>query len=166
MLAVPTSQEAASLIYKDNTAEYKERYKRPEPSIYQTQFYFLRKLAAFCRKEKIQLILVNMPLTRANISLLSPTIYLQYLQALKKFGYDQNIAVLDLCTWSDYTQADFHDSVHLNAFGGKKFIYRLVENLAKLPRTRKAMLLAGEELKLHEDLLDSSRLIGKKVKNQ
>lgn len=149
MLAVPTTPADARRQYTDNVAEYRERYKRPEPSIYQTQFYFLRKLASYCHKEKIELVLVNMPLSQANIALLKPDVYQQYLQAIKEFGYNMNMPVLDLCAPGYYMKEDFHDTVHLNAYGGKKFIWTLVETLAKLPRTRRALTLAGDELARH-----------------
>ena len=157
MLAVPLTPAQAAAQTSDNTAEYRERYKHPEPSTYQLQFYFLRRLAYYCRKEKIELVLVNMPITQQNISLLNPTVYLQYVQAIKAFGYDNNVAVLDLCNWSQYVPGDFHDSVHLNAFGGKKFLWHLAEGLAAWPRTRLALEMAGAELRRHKEVEATSR---------
>jgi hypothetical protein len=151
MMAVPSTVTQARKQYTDNTDEYRERYKRPEPSIYQTQFYFLRKLASYCHKEKIELVLVNMPISKANIALLRPEVYQQYLQAIKEFGYNLNFPVIDLCAPSFYVKDDFHDTVHLNAFGGKKFIWSLVEALSKSQRTRRALTLAGDELQRHEE---------------
>jgi hypothetical protein len=151
MMAVPSTQNEAKQRYTDNTDEYRERYKRPEPSIYQTQFYFLRKLASYCHKEKIELVLVNMPLSKENIALLKPEVYQQYLQAIKEFGYNMNYPVIDLCAPSVYSKGDFHDTVHLNAFGGKKFIWTLVDALHKSSRTRRALTLAGDELQRHEE---------------
>lgn len=155
MLAVPVTPKEAAAQYTDNTKEYKERYKHPEPSIYQLQFYFLRRLAYYCHKEKIELILVNMPISRENISLLNPSVYMQYVQAIKDFGYSYNIPVLDQCDWNYYNKEDFHDTVHLNAYGGKRFIWSLVDGLAANPRTRRALKLAGEELKRHEEIEDA-----------
>ncbi len=81
--------------------------------------------------------------------MLKPDVYQQYLQAIKEFGYNMNMPVLDLCAPGYYMKEDFHDTVHLNAYGGKKFIWTLVETLAKLPRTRRALTLAGDELARH-----------------
>jgi hypothetical protein len=156
MLAVPITPQEAVAQYTDNTKEYRERYKHPEPSIYQLQFYFLRRLAYYCHKEKIELILVNMPISRENVSLLNPTVYLQYLQAIKDFGFSYNIPVMDACDFDKYKKDDFHDTVHLNAYGGKKFIWNLVDALAANPRTRRALKLAGEELKRHQEIEEES----------
>jgi hypothetical protein len=91
-----------------------------------------------------------MPISRANVSLLSPIVYLQYLQAIKNIGFSYNIPVLDLCDWNEYTKDDFHDTVHLNGYGGKKFLWNLVETISATPRIRMALKMAGDELSRHK----------------
>jgi hypothetical protein len=152
MLAMPLARADAQALYKDNTAEYRERYKRPVPGIYQTQLYFLRKLAAYCRREKIELVLVNMPISELNVSLLRPMAYQQYLSGMQVFGFSQDIAFIDLCNWKTFTTEDFHDSVHLNAFGGQKLFDSLIEQCAKKGRVRRALKLAGIQMQASEEL--------------
>ncbi len=157
MVAGTLTRAQASKQYVDNSAEYRERYKKPEPHIYQTQLYFLRKIAAYCRREKIKLVLVNMPLTELNISMLKPEAHTMYLKTIENFGVDQGIATFDLCDTQAFKQEDFHDTVHMNAFGGKKFFERLANVLAANPGTAKAFKLSGAELAEHTALATSGK---------
>ncbi len=68
----PISEAAARKRWINNAPEYLERYKHPDKHVYQTQFYFLQEIAKFCKKERIELVLVNMLLTSYNIHLLGP----------------------------------------------------------------------------------------------
>jgi hypothetical protein len=136
--------------WTDNTKEYIERYRKPDPNIYHTQFYFLQKLAQYCHRERIELVLVNMPLTSYNIGLLNAQTYFNYMEALLGFGAKNNVPVVNLCDLSHYQNSDFHDSVHLNGFGGKKFFDALVLSLNDNQRTKEALILASQELSRQE----------------
>src|SRR5262249_15269817 len=103
----------------------------------------------FCRKERIELIVVNMPITTYNIHLLSPRKYMDYVARLKQCAAGQNVTLYDMCTPSNYANSDFHDSVHLNAYGGKKFFHQLVNALSSAKRTSLAFMLAGKDLERH-----------------
>jgi hypothetical protein len=92
------------------------------------------------------LIVINMPLTQWNISLLKQEIFVNYLKAIENFGFEQGIPTFDLCDSRRFTIHDFHDSVHLNAFGGKKFFDRLVAVLAGDGRSASALVNAGREI--------------------
>ena len=157
MVAGTLNRATAAASFVDNTGEYKERYKKPEPHIYQTQFYFLRKIAAYCRRQEIKLILVNMPLTALNIGLLKPDVHTNYLKAIENFGVDQGIITFNLCDTKSFHQDDFHDSVHMNAFGGKKFFDRLTVALKKTPATACDLKLAGAALAKHTSLASSGK---------
>jgi len=145
----PIDRQFAKSHFTDNTADYVDRYHRPDKAIYSTQFYFLRKLTDYCQREKIELILVNMPITRQNVSILKPMWYLYYIQALREFSFYHNVPAFDLCEFDRYEHADYHDPVHLNAFGARKFFDRLVAFMASTERTATAFELAGEELERH-----------------
>jgi hypothetical protein len=157
MVAGTLDRATAKKEFIDNSAEYKERYKKPEPHIYQTQFYFLRKIASYCRREKIKLVLFNMPLTQLNISLLKPEVHTNYLKAIENFGVDQGIATFNACDKAAFGREDFHDSVHMNAFGGKKFFNRMVNTLASNPATAAVFKQAGEELSKRTSLASSGK---------
>jgi hypothetical protein len=157
MVAGTLDKAAAKQQFVDNSAEYKERYKKPEPHIYQTQFYFLRKIASYCRREKIKLVLFNMPLTKLNIGLLKPEVHTNYLKAIENFGVDQGIAIFNACDTRVFGREDFHDSVHMNAFGGKKFFNRVVNTLASNPATCAVFKQAGEELSKRTSLASTGK---------
>lgn len=146
IITQPTSRAQATAEWRDNTMEYIERYRHPDKHTYKTQFYFLRKLAQLCKQEKIELILVNMPIAKENIAVLKPEAYLKFVFALQQFALDHKVATYDLNDFNHYTKADYHDYVHLNAFGAKKLFDNLVYTLKHAPHTNLAMRMAGQEL--------------------
>jgi hypothetical protein len=140
----PATMDEARAQFRDNTAEYIERYNKPDERTYKTQFYFLRKLAQLCRKERIELVIVNMPIAKQNIAILKPENYLNYIMALRYFAQSQGMtACWDLNDFNYYNQNDYHDFVHLNGFGGAKFFDFLTERLSAETETRNALTLAG-----------------------
>lgn len=152
----PITEEAARKRWVNNAPEYVERYKRPDKHVRETQFYFLKEIAKFCKKERIELVLVNMPITTYNIHLLSPPKYMAFVGDCHKFALENNVAFYDMCTPSNYAQNDFHDSVHLNAFGGKKFFDQLVNIVTLSGRTNQAFHLAGKDLERHQSVASKS----------
>lgn len=146
----PISEAAARKRWINNAPEYIERYKHPDKHVYHTQFYFLQEIAKFCKKERIELVLINMPLTSYNIHLLGPPRYMAYVGDLHVFALKNNVAFYDMCTPSNYSQQDFHDSVHLNAYGGRKFFDQLVNIISLSGRTRQAFALSGKDLERHQ----------------
>jgi hypothetical protein len=146
VMTQPVDQEAAIKNYKDNTPEYLARYKSPDELTYKTQIFFLKKMAEFCRKERIELVIVNMPITFQNAMVLQPQIFNNYRQAMQVICSSEKLTYIDLCDFGLFKITDFTDTVHMNAFGGKKFVDRLVELLAMYQKTSSAMAMAGKEL--------------------
>ena len=125
--ALPTTPNTPLL---DDTADYKARYKNPAKSIYQAQFKFLQRLADVCKQNKIKLVLLQMPITRKNVKLLKPALYNAYNTDLQLLAERNNLPLMDLCQFEDYDQSDYKDTVHLNGYGGKKFVDNLVSHLS------------------------------------
>ena len=132
-LALQTVDNEAPMI--DNTRDYKDRYRNPDRRLYETQFRFLNRIAKLCAQEKIKLILVQMPITETNVKILKPQLYAKYKADLSSICADKNIPLLDLCQFNNYNISDYRDSVHLNGYGGKKFVDNLVTALAGAPQT-------------------------------
>lgn len=151
----PITEAAARKRWINNAPEYIERYKHPDKHVYRNQFYFLQEIAKFCKKERIELVLVNMPITSYNIHLLSPPRYMNYVGDLHVFAMKNNVAFYDMCTPSNYSQQDFHDSVHLNAYGGRKFFDQLVNIITLSGRTRQAFALSGKDMERHQALANT-----------
>ncbi len=137
---------ADKIDFKDNTQEYLQRYKSPDKDTFNTQIYFLRKLSEFCHKERIQLVLVNMPIMEVNTKMLSVSTYHNYLDSMHKFAWNNDVVYYDLCNFAQYQKQDYHDTVHLNAFGGKKFFDNLMTVLVSDPRANNSLTLAGIQL--------------------
>jgi hypothetical protein len=137
------------ITFTDNTKEYQKRYHSPDKETYHTQMYFLRKLAEYCHRERIELVVVNMPLTFYNTRMLPPGVYEKYVAALREFAWNHSICFYDLCDFKNYTQEDFHDTVHLNAFGARKFFDALLASLKTDPRASTALSLSGLTLEKH-----------------
>jgi hypothetical protein len=152
VMAGPIDRATATAKYTDNTLEYLQRYRKPDPHTYKTQIYFLKKIAEFCRKERIELVLVNMPISLANLGLLPKGGYTQYVQTLKEFGMLHNVAFYDLNKIGRYNQPDFHDSVHLNAFGGQRFFDDVSEAIFNDLKLNPLMAMSGEHLAKHRAL--------------
>ncbi len=152
VMAGPIDRATAEAKYTDNTVEYKRRYSHPDIHTYRTQMYFLGKIAEFCRKERIELVIVNMPITLENIALLKPGGYMGYLQGLREFSVINNLAVYDLNDFNKFGKKDFHDTVHLNAFGGQKFFDSLCQTIQSDPRVSAIITMSGEHLAKHKEI--------------
>ncbi len=154
VMAGPIDLETAKKRYTDNTLEYLQRYKHPDSHTYKTQMYFLGKIAEFCRKERIELVLVNMPITKQNLKLLrnGGEGYWDYLQLLREFAFPRSVSLFDLNKFDRYSQEDFHDSVHLNAFGGQKFFDDICGSIIADPRLNPLVGMSGEHLAKHRAL--------------
>ena len=152
VMAGPIDRKTADAKFTDNTFEYLTRYNHPDKHTYKTQMYFLNKIAEFCHKERVELILVNMPIMLDNIRLLKPGGYMGYLQALREFGIVHNVAVYDLNDFARYARPDFHDTVHLNAFGGQKFLDDVANAVHRDPRVGAIVTMSGEHLARHKEL--------------
>jgi len=140
IVATPLSGRGPFL---DNIQDYKDRYKQPSLDAYSTQMRFLERLVALCQNHDIEIILVNMPITRQNLELLDNTWQRRYVDDLSRIASTHRIDLLDQCEFDRYFHEDFRDSVHLNGVGGKKFINRLVQCMANKSGAARAMLAAG-----------------------
>ena len=63
VMTIPINTKDALPRFVDNTKEYQERYRSPDELTYRTQVFFLKKLTEYCHKERIELVVVNMPIT-------------------------------------------------------------------------------------------------------
>lgn len=152
VMAGPIDRATAEAKYTDNTVEYRQRYKNPDKHTFNTQMYFLSKIAEFCRKERIEFIVVNMPISLENIALLKPGGYIGYLQKLREFGIQQKIAVYDTNDFSEFTRKEYHDTVHLNAFGGQKFLDHLTNYIKMDPRVSAIVEMSGQHFAKQKDI--------------
>lgn len=141
-LALQTVNNETSMI--DNRRDYMDRYRNPDQHLYKTQFKFLERIIGICQKENIKLILVQMPITQDNIQILKPSDYAKYRADLNQVTTDNKISLLDLCKFEQYDKSDYRDTVHLNGYGGKKFVDNLVSAINTDPALKSALGATGE----------------------
>lgn len=116
--------EAAS--YLDNTAEYRKRYKRNDPKMFEIQSTFLEKILSEAKENGVRVILVNVPVTEQNHTLMPPGAFQKYQDRAKELARKWGIEYFDPADNVQFIQADFYDSVHMNADGGKKLLDEFV----------------------------------------
>jgi hypothetical protein len=91
------------------------------------------------REKGIQLVVVNMPLTRGNVSLMPHGFYDQYKSKLSALAAENGASFLDLNRPDVFEQKHFADTVHLNGLGGVEF-FKLLSNELALNRSFGAAL--------------------------
>lgn len=128
-------------------SSYRARYQNYNAQALGKQLEFLEKVARLCKEEKIDLVLVNMPIQECNLALLTSKAKTQYLTGVSKLAQQENIPFYDLCNPKEYSREDYRDSVHLNARGGQKFVSKLVQVLNADERTQKNLLAAGKSIR-------------------
>lgn len=142
--------------FTDNTPEYKERYKNPDLKNYRIQHYFLLKLVELCKRERIELVVVNMPITLENIRVLGSYKYMGYVNALRQMAKDKKTRAFDLNDFALYSLNDYADGVHLNAFGGNKLFRQLVDIMGGTFSTRLALESSGHHMARSKELADQN----------
>ncbi|MBC7999750.1 MAG: hypothetical protein IAF58_17485 [Leptolyngbya sp.] len=128
-------------------SSYRARYHNYNSSAFKKQLDFLKRVSQLCREERIELVLVNMPIQECNLALLSPVARAHYLSEITLFAKQNDISFYDLCKPSEYSTNDYRDSVHLNATGGQKFVQKLVQTMTADDRTQKNLLSAGKSFR-------------------
>jgi len=118
-------------LYRDNLADYQARYRKPKESFYKEQMTCFEKLVDLCNDNGIELVVVNMPIRECNVKLLDESILNRFRNDLAAVSTANHVPFVDLCQFKDYDQNDYRDSVHLNGFGGRKFIDKLATVVAK-----------------------------------
>jgi len=116
--------------FRDNTAEYRQRYASIKQKTYASQLGYLEKLMKLTKERGIQLIVVNMPLTPGNVSLMPPGFYDQFKNKVSAMSAANGAEFLDMNKPNVFEQKHFADTVHLNGLGGVQFFKLLSEELA------------------------------------
>jgi hypothetical protein len=113
--------------FTDNIAEYRKRYKKLKWDTYLTQMEFFAKTLSVARERNIHVVLVAMPITEINRSLLNQTSWKLYKQGLYLMAKLKGASLIDLSETNQFCLNDFCDTIHLNAQGGQKLIDIVLE---------------------------------------
>jgi hypothetical protein len=136
--------EECRRLYSDNLNDYQARYRHPKPEFYKGQLLCLAELARLCRENTIELLVVNMPVRECNIALLDKNLLRKFRADVERISTANGACYVDLCQFADYDKLDYRDSVHLNGFGGRKFLNRLAKAIP-LRQRRPAPAVAVRE---------------------
>jgi hypothetical protein len=101
--------------------EYAWRYEGIDVVNLDPQLFVLKQTVELCRKRGMKVVLVNVPMSSDNLTLLPPGFYEQYRNLLKDTARNAGCRFLDCAQYSDkITRADFADCAHLNKVGALK----------------------------------------------
>jgi hypothetical protein len=115
--------------YLDNLNEYRQRYAHLNKQMFADQVSFLERLLKYGRAQKINVVLVNMPLTADNVATMPPGFYQNYLSTISKLASTYDSKLIDLNQQGMFNRGYFADSAHLNGLGGIRFFTLLSDAL-------------------------------------
>ncbi|MBX9938124.1 MAG: hypothetical protein K2Y32_02665 [Candidatus Obscuribacterales bacterium] len=122
----------AEVLTKD-LESYKARYLPIDEARLNLELNALKAIFDIAKEKDIKVAVINMPISIANLQILPPEFINRFENKLNSTCIENKVPLLDLLTDKRFSQADFVDSVHLNAAGGKKLFNLLVGYLEKMP---------------------------------
>jgi len=108
--------------FEDNTNEYRKRFGSGNEKQFECQVAFLHRFLADAQAENIRVLVVNMPLTQANIKLMPTGYYEKYLAVTASACTEYGANWLDLNRRGGFPADDFRDTAHMNSAGGKRLL--------------------------------------------
>ncbi len=114
--------------WETSTKEYRGRYKNIAERDMNVQMDCLEKTLKICKERDIKVVLVNMPLTNLNQSLMAEGFYDRFSKQVQTVAakYGKDVTFVDRSHDSKFQDADFWDTVHMNHVGGSKLIGDIV----------------------------------------
>jgi hypothetical protein len=120
--------EAKGNEQKDNSREYEKRYRPFNEKRLAEQLSCYRSLLHEAQTENLRVLVVNMPLRKDNLALLPSGVYEKYRTAVSSISTEEHQTFLDLND-DRFMNNDFWDPVHLNGYGGVKFMDYVVDTI-------------------------------------
>lgn len=126
----PSTTKDWTSFSSDNISEYKKRYAKLKWNTYLTQMEFFADTLESARRKGITTVVVMMPVTDINRSLLSDLNWNAYRKGVLGLAQRKGAAVIDLSETDYFERSDFMDTVHLHSLGGRKWLDLLVSSLS------------------------------------
>ena len=108
--------------FKDNTEEYRARYKNPNPQIYSGQKKFFEEYLSYLKNQDIQVLVVGMPSLWPNRALLPDKFWGDFRNYLVSTTTEYGASFVDLTADDRFSSKDYLDTVHLNSSGGHRLV--------------------------------------------
>lgn len=106
-----------------------DRYRPPNFKRFSLEIEYFRRLLALCKKEKIDCVVVNMPMSVSHRSILDKKLDREYLDETQKACVANGARYFDFND-HDFSDADFTDGFHVNSTGAEKVMKRMIMTLA------------------------------------
>lgn len=117
-------------MWKDNTPEYKNRFKDSRHPIYTTERKFFNDFLARMQKENIKVVAVGMPSLPMNRALLPDKFWARFHNDVATACRDHGAVYVPMYDDPSYEVADYLDTVHLDASGGQKLFAKVAAAMA------------------------------------
>lgn len=131
-------------LWKDNTKEYKTRFKNPQTPVYQAEKRFFTEFLADMKARGITVLVVGMPSLPMNRVLLPDNFWRDFRASLSSTCAITGAQWLDLSDNADFVKDDYLDTVHLNAEGGAKLFKKIAQFGANDPTIAASLKAAPE----------------------
>lgn len=126
--------------FQDNMPEYINRYKNPKTALYPKEKRFFNAFLSKLKDENIKVLVVNMPATYPNRSILPDAFWHEFktylTSACTKYGADY----IDLSDDFRFIITDYLDTVHLNSSGGTRLFNIIAAKIGSSPSLSAAAL--------------------------
>lgn len=125
--------------FSDNLGEYRKRYASLKWNTYLTQLEFFADTLETARKNGIKTVVVEMPITDLNRSILSDKSWHAYRNGVLSMAKAKGATTVDLSESKLFARSDFMDTVHLHSGGGKRWLDIVAEKMAADAQVVRAM---------------------------
>jgi hypothetical protein len=106
---------------------YLNRYNPLAASQIRTQFAYFNKLLELCHRRHVPILVVNMPISAVNVSIMPPQLYQYYMTESQKLCRENAAEFKDLNKSPLNDDANFLETVHLNPHGSTLFFDALAK---------------------------------------
>jgi hypothetical protein len=108
---------------------YLMRYNPIAPDQIKTQFRYFNHLLELCNRYHVPILIVNMPITDANLAIMPPQLYQYYITETKRLCKQNSVEFQDLNQRPLNQPSNFLETVHLNPQGSTAFFDALAKTV-------------------------------------
>lgn len=117
-------------LFKDNTAEYVNRYTNPNPPLYASELAFFEDLLQRLHASRVPTLIVMMPSLGPNRALLPDNFWKVFRSNIATLCNDNKAALVDMSASPNFVLDNYLDTVHLNASGGSKLLSEIANSIS------------------------------------
>ncbi|MBX3072656.1 hypothetical protein KF728_11715 [Candidatus Obscuribacterales bacterium] len=117
--------------FKDNTEEYRARYKNSNPQIFNGQKKFFEEYLAYLKNQDIKVLVVGMPSLWPNRALLPDKFWGDFRNYLSSTTTEYGAKFVDLTADERFDSKDYLDTVHLNSSGGHRLVELITDAISQ-----------------------------------